>query len=200
MIEVWKDIKGYENLYQVSNMGRVRSVDKISKNRWGNYFKKGVIQKERSNCHGYVCVALYNEQGVRRDFKIHRLVAQTFLPNENNRPVVMHLDNNKKNNVVTNLKWGTYSENTKQAVHDGLLKGRPSIYKGKKGLEAAYCRPIEMLDLEGKTLKKFVSIREANVYLGKLEESTNIVTCLRVPTKKGGFRTAYGYRWKYSHE
>lgn len=200
MIEVWKDIKGYENLYQVSNMGRVRSVDKISKNRWGNYFKKGVVQKERLNRDGYVVVAIYNEQSIRKDVRVHRLVAQAFLPNENNYPVVMHLDNNKKNNIVTNLKWGTYSENTRQAVRDGLLKGRPNIYKGKKGLEAAYCRPIEMLGLDGEIIRKFASIREANAFLGKPEENTNIVTCLRVPTKKGGFRTAYGYRWKYCHE
>ena len=98
MIEVWKDIKGYENKYQVSNTGKIKAL---------NYRNTG---KEREismkNNKGYYEVALWKDSK-RKMFLVHRLVAQMFIPNPDNLPQVNHIDENKTNNCVDNLEWCT---------------------------------------------------------------------------------------------
>jgi hypothetical protein len=109
--EVWKDIKGYEGLYQVSNLGRVKSLDRIINYSNGlNSKHKGKIltkEKTRDN-YNRVTLSLNNKQ---KRFQVHRLVAKHFLKNINNKPCVNHIDGNKLNNIVENLEWCTYSEN-----------------------------------------------------------------------------------------
>ena len=97
-MEEWRDIKGYEGKYQVSNLGRVKSLPKK-----GNG-KKEVILKPRPDGKGYGMVALYKHRKVNH-FKIHRIVAEAFIPNPNNYPQVNHKDENKTNNRVENLEW-----------------------------------------------------------------------------------------------
>lgn len=99
MQEIWKDIKGYEGIYQVSNLGRVRSLDRIVNNR--SY--KGRI-KVPSNSKGYKRVGLLYKRNVNY-YSIHRLVAQAFIPNPNNYEIVNHKDENRGNNRVDNLEW-----------------------------------------------------------------------------------------------
>ena len=119
MKEIWKDIKDFEGLYQVSNLGRVKSL----------YFNKEKILKVSYN-KGYLIADLYkNKKRYKRP--IHILVAQTFIENPNNYKEVLHLDETRNNNCVDNLKWGTHKENTnmplyknRQSIaHKGLLKG-----------------------------------------------------------------------------
>ena len=107
-MEDWKEIIGYEGLYEISSYGNVRNM------------KTGRIRKLNPGKNGYVQVDLYKE-GKCEWFRVHRLVAEAFVPNPLNLPVVMHLDNNKSNNYYLNLKWGNVSENTKQAYDDMLL-------------------------------------------------------------------------------
>ena len=102
-MEVWKDIKGYEGLYQVSNLGNVKSL-KTNKNL---YYSKS---------RNYLRVGL-NKNGVRRGFSIHRLVAQAFIPNPKNKPCVNHKDCNPKNNCVDNLEWCTHKYNNSYKNH-----------------------------------------------------------------------------------
>lgn len=114
MQEIWKNIKGYEGLYQVSNYGKVRSLDKKVKgsNQYGKIFfvtKKGKQLKSRIK-NGYCNVHLI-KNGVLKEFTIHRLVAEAFIPNPNNLPQVNHKDENKANNYVENLEWCTRSYN-----------------------------------------------------------------------------------------
>lgn len=104
----WRDIKGYEGLYKISSNGDIYSL--IS----------GKERKLKIGKNGYVLVDLY-KNGIGKWYRVHRLVAETFIENPNNLPIVMHLDNNKQNNHYSNLKWGTISENTKQAFDDKLI-------------------------------------------------------------------------------
>lgn len=123
-MEEWRDIIGYEGLYQVSNLGRVKRLDGIdSRGRlW-----KGRILKSMSTIWGYLWVPLCKD-GVRKQHRIHRLVAEHFIPNVENKSQVNHIDGNKKNNTVENLEWTTHSENTKHAYITGLAHN----FKGEK--------------------------------------------------------------------
>ena len=87
----------------------------------GRVYKNGKLLKTRVNGRGYLVLTLKIE-GRLKSIKLHRLIAKKFLPNSNNLPIVMHLDNNKLNPHVSNLKWGTFTENTRQAVTEGNLK------------------------------------------------------------------------------
>lgn len=123
--EIWKDICGYEGLYQVSNFGRIKSVDRIIKNtgtKSGEYHVKEKIKKisEYKSRGGYCGVTLYrNNNG--KSYRVHRLVAQAFIPNPENKPEINHIDGNKKNNCVDNLEWVTGEENTLHAWDIGLV-------------------------------------------------------------------------------
>ena len=97
MEEVWKDIKGYEGLYQVSNMGRVRN-------------SKGCIMKQAVNDKGYLRIRL-SKDGKKSHFRVHRLVAETFIPNPDNKAEVNHISCMKSDNRASNLEWVSSEEN-----------------------------------------------------------------------------------------
>ena len=110
--EVWKDVKEYELLYEVSNTGTVRSK------------RSGLLLKLSDNGAGYMNITLSKEAKLVKRY-IHRLVAQAFIPNPEDKPQVMHLDHNSKNNHVSNLAWGTQKENTAQGIRDGRINSKP---------------------------------------------------------------------------
>jgi hypothetical protein len=125
-MEIWKDIIGYEGLYQVSNMGNVKSLDKYINGKFNSKrFIKGRILIPMRNGR-YSIITLHKNQ-IQKGFTVHRLVAQSFLPNPNNYPVVMHLDNDTSNNSVSNLQWGTQSHNLLQCVADGRHNNQYTI-------------------------------------------------------------------------
>lgn len=114
MIEKWKNVKGYEGKYQVSNMGRVRSVTrKLPHKRLGSWVRKGVLLKQET-MKGYLYTDT-NHQGLKKKHAIHRLVALAFIPNIEEKPFVNHKDADKKNNRKENLEWVTAKENSKHA-------------------------------------------------------------------------------------
>ena len=119
MQEIWKDIKGYEGKYQVSNLGRVRSLYDQ------NQFKKTHrIKLLKFNIRsGYYNVNLNNHRK-RKSFQVHRLVAFAFIPNFDNKPIINHIDENRLNNKVDNLEWCTQKEN--------VLHSKYKMYKPKK--------------------------------------------------------------------
>lgn len=120
MEEIWKDIKGYEGYYQVSNLGRIRSLDRYIAtvgNPSGQRLIRGKILRPSKRVmsngkDGYYSVTLY-KRGVDTLFNVHRLVAETFIPNPNNLPCVNHKDENKHNNMADNLEWCTIGYNNK---------------------------------------------------------------------------------------
>src|SRR5699024_6100473 len=110
-IEIWKDINGYEGIYQVSSLGRVRSLDRTLLNKNNIEYKvKGKIRKISCTGKGYQKIQL-SKEGNSKNFSIHRLVAQAFIPNPENLPIVNHIDGNKTNNHIGNLEWVSSNEN-----------------------------------------------------------------------------------------
>lgn len=124
--EVWAPVAGYEGLYEVSTQGRVRSLEReeTSSNRWGPFVRKrnAKVLRERVTPTGYIQVQLYTG-GKGKFLLVHRIVATTFLPLDQERPHVNHKDGVKANNAVDNLEWATQSENMKHARASGLYKG-----------------------------------------------------------------------------
>lgn len=118
--EVWKPIDGFDNAYEVSNYGRVRSVDRIVVRSDGLALRiKGQMMKIRTDKKGYLRVYL-NDRKKTKFKPIHRLVAMAFIPNPDNKPQVNHIDCDKSNNHVDNLEWCTNQENQIHAVKNGL--------------------------------------------------------------------------------
>ena len=132
MEEIWKDIKGYEGLYQVSNYGRVKSLEKIDLK---GYHRREKILITSCGSDGYCQVGL-TKKNIRKMYKAHRLVAEAFIPNPENKPQINHIDGDKTNNVMKNLEWVTREENMQHAYKIGLTKG----HKGHKHSEETKSR------------------------------------------------------------
>ena len=128
MREIWKEIKGYEGLYEVSNTGKVRSKDRLVTGKDGVTKKlKGkelffTVSKVDEKGHlPRASVQLWKDNHATLK-SVHRLVAEAFIPNPENKPTVNHIDGNPLNNYVDNLEWATYSENQKHAYRTGLVR------------------------------------------------------------------------------
>ena len=153
MKENWKDIKGYEGLYQCSTYGNIRSLDRYVYELSGKkQFRKGQIIVPRKNKNGYLQLTL-NKNAKRKMVYVHRIVAETFIENSNNNLVVNHKDGNKLNNNVDNLEWCSYSENN---LHSYNKLNRKNSNEG--------CTPksVYIIDTTSKSLKYFDSIAETS--------------------------------------
>ena len=199
--EIWKPVVGYEELYEVSNFGRVRSLDRIDSN---NHPLKGVILKPYISNSGYLLVGLYKQQ--KRDRKLlHRLVAEAFIPNPENKPEIDHINTIKTDNTVflnedgsvnydkTNLRWTTRKEN----INNPLTKTKMQINarkpsKGKYGKEHPASKPIIQYDKDSNFIKEWNCITDVERKMGY--SVSNISSCLR-----GKSNTACGYIWKYKN-
>lgn len=131
MTELWKDIKGFEGAYQVSSLGRVRSLDRKVRNKNGFSSKKASFitphwrgretkgKSPKTNPLRYMSVGLW-EKKKQYNFTVHRLVALAFIPNPQEKPEVNHIDGNRENNKASNLEWCTRQENVEHAIKSGL--------------------------------------------------------------------------------
>ena len=185
--EVFRDVLGYEGLYQVSNYGRVKSLERknifycgLKKEHLERPTKEKILNYNKSN-RGYLQVCL-TKDGKSKTYTVHRLVAKAFLPNLKNKRQVNHIDGNKENNSIDNLEWVTSSENNKHAFITGLNKPHNM-------------RKVNQYDLQGNFIKQWNSItdflKENNLNL----KNSNITTCCKDKRKN-----AYGFIWKYADE
>lgn len=177
MEEIWKDIKEYEGLYQVSNLGRVKSFIGWTGKK---YYYREKILKPQPNSNGYLRVVLKKNDNSKTYF-VHRLVAETFIPNPNNYSVVNHKDENIKNNCADNLEWCTFKYN----INYGTLRERQAKKCGKKILQ---------IDKNGNLVKCWDSIREAGRTLG-LHAGTISKCC----NKNIYCKTCGGYIWRFGN-
>lgn len=181
MQEIWKDIKGYEGLYQVSNLGNVRSLC------FKNSNKIKLLKTSPTNC-GYYKVQLY-KNGIPKMHYVHRLVAKSFIENPLLKPEVNHLDGNKSNNKVNNLEWATDKENQDHATDTGLRAISPM--KGRTGALNPNSRAVIQRDMDGNFIRYWSSISLASQGLGCSPSTISGCLC-------GRKRTAKGFLWEYA--
>jgi len=159
-MEIWKDIEGFEGCYQVSNLGRVKSIGRIVVKKEGdNQNVKEKILKNSNNGFGYTKI-IVNLFGNPKTFLIHRLVAKAFIPNPENKPEVNHINGIKTDNRVENLEWVTKSENSKHAHKIGL--------KNHKGENSPFSRLtneiVRKIKYEHKELNQFQLAEMYNIH------------------------------------
>lgn len=179
-MERWKDIKETKGVYQISSKGRVKRVGKYS-NQFTSWYDEKIL-KPAIHERGYLFVQLSINKKILRRY-IHRLVAEAFIPNPENKKTVNHKDGNKKNNCVENLEWCTYLENNTHA-YEKLGK----LQKNKKGSIA-----VVQYDLKGNFIKEYPSIREA-------QRQTGINAIDKVCKGIQNRSQAGGYKWKYKED
>jgi len=172
MKETWKDVPNYEGLYQVSNLGRVKSFRKSTKFGCPSEY---ILNPSIAN-HGYAEVTLYGNAG-RHKILLHRLVATVFIPNPDNLPQINHKDENKLNNCVDNLEWCTPAYNN--AYGTAKLRAIDTVSK-----------PVEQLTYDGKVIAVYRSARIAGELLG-IRKSTITLAINR-------HHQCQGYYWRYS--
>lgn len=177
-IEIWNPISGYDGLYEVSNLGRVRSLDRYEKQKSGVIRpRKGRIMILLPKKTGYLSVRL-SKNGRVRDISVHRLVAEAFLPNPNNLPCINHKDLNRKNNCVDNLEWCSYEYNNK---YDNA----------REKAVITRCNPVEQYTLNGEFVARYRSARNAAKSIGLSPSGI----CLHLEGKQktfGGYVLRYG--------
>ena len=166
-MEIWKNVKDYENLYQVSNLGNVKRNNKIL--------------KPHLNAKGYCRVTLCKD-GIRTKFTIHRLVAEQFIPNPDDKPCIDHINTDRTDNRVENLRWVTHLENNNNTN---------SKYKNSI--------PVLQFSLDGELVRKWESIRDVEKEIG-IKNGT-ISNCIKANRICGGFKWRKYYKkiWEKSH-
>lgn len=181
--EEWKDIEGYEGLYQVSNMGRVRSLDRYVNNMFGTLsFIKGKILKVLNHKDGYKQVNLLKDGKVKHCL-VHRLVAGAFIPNPHNYPVINHKDEIKTNNCVENLEWCTVKHNNTYGTVQKRISEKLTNRHDRS-------KVVIQFTLDGEFVGEYPSMCEAQRQTG-IRQSQISMCC------NGIRKSTKGFIWKY---
>lgn len=178
--EMWKDIEGYEGMYQVSSEGRIKSVERdiICKNGAKKHMKERIL-KGGLDRYGYPHVGLC-DGNKRKIFLVHRLVAEAFITNPDNKPQVNHKDEVKTNNCVDNLEWMTNKEN----ANYGTRTERSAKTQSKS---------VAQYSKDGKLIKIWASIKEAGSQLGLSRGNISLAAL-------GVYKTSGGFAWRFAKE
>ena len=173
--EIWVNILDYEGMYQISNLGNIRSLDRYVDGKWHKMKIKGKILTLVKEKDGYYVANLY-KNNTTKQFRVHRLVAQAFIPNPDNLPEINHKNEIKTDNRVENLEWCTTKYNCNYGNRNQKIRKKVNQY-----------------DLEGNFIKTWDSIiqieRELNIYHSRIIE-----VCKGKRVKIGG------YVWRYADE
>lgn len=140
---IWKEINGYTN-YEISSDGEVRSKDRYQQNHSKEQFRKGKNKSLRLDPQGYLMTDLYND-GVAKTVRVHRLVAEAFVPNPGNKPTVNHIDGDKTNNSKSNLEWSDFKEQNIHLYKMGL-KSNGGISKAIKAMNKAQSKKVKCVN------------------------------------------------------
>lgn len=176
IVEIWRDVPGYEGCYQVSSFGRVKSLSRVRAD--------GGVLKERVLRHSYTSDGYFQavlcKNGKMRTYKLHRLVARAFIPNLDNKPHIDHIDGNKTNNKTDNLRWVTSLENN----NNPITRKRK---RGKVGIFSRCSKPV-------------ICIEKGILYFGcsEAERITRIGNHHIASVCNGKRKTAGGYHWRYA--
>jgi hypothetical protein len=189
VIEEWRDVVGYEGLYQVSNLGNVKSLKRVVKHSSGcPKIINEKFLKPSSAKYGHKNVVL-SLNGIKKHQLVHRLVAKAFIENPNNYPCVNHKDENAKNNCIDNLEWCTVQYNNTYGTF--VQRRIQNTDFSKRSLTAKkYILSVAQMDLSGKVLKVWDSLTDAAMNTGT--QISKICSCC-----KGQRKTSNGYMWKY---
>ena len=180
-MEVWRDVRGYEGVYRVSNLGRVKRIGQYT-NQTGTSWDSEKILRPAHNNNGYCFVQLSRNNVVSRKY-VHRLVAEAFIENPDKKPTVNHKNCDKSDNRVGNLEWATYRENNDYAIQ--MMKN-----SGGNKRNNTSSRVVQQLDLQGNVIREYPSYREA-------ERQTGISAIDKVCAGAKYRKTAGGYKWRY---
>lgn len=193
MQEIWKDIEGYEGIYQVSNLGRVKSLNRTIEYKDGRkkLYTERVLSQQKYRS-GYLGIKLYKNNVYKR-IQVHRLVASAFIPNNKGLPYINHKNGIKTDNKVENLEYCTPSYNVQHAWNNGLNVMSESRQNNNRrnGLKTA--KKVEQYNLNNEKVGEYNSLREAG-RLTKIRYDHISECCKRIA------KTAGGYIWKYKEE
>lgn len=195
----WKDVVGYEGYYVVNEKGVVKSVDRLVIRGGKPYHVQECIKIARNNPYGYPCVTLCKD-GRSRLMPIHIILAKAFLPNPENKPQIDHIDTNKENYSLSNLRWVTNKENVnnpltlrhcRENTYTSEVTQRRLITRKKKGGKTAP-RDVYQYSLQGEYIAKYESANDA-------ERKTGVnATSIREVCQQEGRYSAGGYLWRYN--
>ena len=180
-MEIWKDIKGYEGLYQVSNLGRIKRLSFLHGKSKKIIKKEKILKPIINKRNGYVYCGL-SDNGTK-SIRLHKLVLNTFNPCDDEKMQVNHINGNKQDNRLENLEWCTCKENINHAYKIGLKEGR-------RDKNNTLSKKVAQYDIEGKLINIWESTMQIQRSLGY--SNTSISQCCN-----GRRDITHGYKWRY---
>lgn len=178
--EIWKPVVGYEGIYEVSNIGRVKSVDRLTSN---GHKRKGALKKQHMNSYGYMITGL-----LMKNIPVHRLVAEAFLPNDDpeHKTQVNHINECKTDNRACNLEWVTPKQNVNHGTRNKRISNKHINRKDQS-------KPVLQYTLDMEFVREWPSLGEIQRETGY--KKTYISSCCN---NKQRHKTAYGFIWKFA--
>lgn len=173
VVEQWKPAVGYENFYEVSNFGRIKCLSKGTGNNYSRVLPEKIAsQRIGVKKYGNYCLVNFCVNGIKKVKKVHRLVAEAFLDNNENKPQVNHIDGVKTNNSVENLEWATQSENIKHAFRIGLnkpnvdnpkIRGSAHVHSKLTETDVLNIRKLSESGMTQKAISKIYGVHPNNI-------------------------------------